>query len=203
MRIASVILICTLATCCFVSSTFAKYTTTAEVTSDKAVVAKWSIKVNDKDIVQKDKVVFDLFKTINTTGGGKEEHVRPTDANGNKIIAPGTEGSFSFRIHNESDVAATYGITFTTNQEGLPIEFSCDNGATWYKANDLESNVKFNDTLDVDSGEVTKTVKWRWLYEAEDPTDITNADTTDTSLGAESTLKTINITAKITATQVD
>ena len=61
MRIAAVVLMCTLVTACFASSTFAKYTSEATNT-DAATVALWKVSVNDDDIsAAAQDIEFDLF----------------------------------------------------------------------------------------------------------------------------------------------
>ena len=106
MRAASFLLVLTLMTSCFVGSTFAKYTSTASGTAT-ATVAKWSIKVGDTDIVATDTVTFDLFATVNDTDGSDEGDVLDGK------VAPGTQGSFTIELKNESEVTANYVIALS------------------------------------------------------------------------------------------
>ncbi|MBQ2994722.1 MAG: hypothetical protein IJB37_07320 [Peptococcaceae bacterium] len=191
MRAASFLLVLTLMTSCFVGSTFAKYTSTASGTAT-ATVAKWSIKVGDTDIVATDTVTFDLFATVNDTDGSDEGDVLDGK------VAPGTQGSFTIELKNESEVTANYVIAFDETLNNIPIEFSVD-GTTWKNSID-----DLNDTLAYGAGatSATKTVQWRWVY---DPTTSTvysgRNDVSDTSLGSSPV--TATITATITAEQVD
>lgn len=62
MRIAAVVLMCTLVTACFASSTFAKYTSQA-TGSDIVTVAKWDVKVDGEAFA--DNMTFNIFDTTN------------------------------------------------------------------------------------------------------------------------------------------
>ena len=82
MRMASALLVLTLLTTCVISSTFAKYTTSANGT-DSARVAKWGFEANDSSIV-----LDNLFKTAydkNVNGAAD-------------VIAPGTTNSVIFKF---------------------------------------------------------------------------------------------------------
>ena len=116
--IIAVLCILVLATSCFVGSTFAKYTSTVEGSST-ATVATWKFTdANAADVTSNivvpnaatGEVVFDLFDVsaiVDTVDGNDDADV----ADG--VIAPGTRGHFSFNVKNESQVNATYAITFT------------------------------------------------------------------------------------------
>ncbi len=174
-----------------VSGTYAKYTSSASG-SDTARVAKWSFNVGENDIVAKDTFTFDLFKTITDTDGKTETDV--VSANADKVIAPGTSGSFDLVLENKSETSAKYGITYTvTNTASIPVQFSV-NGKDW---TDNLANVVESDTdtkLAANNGTKTITIQWKWAYDGD--------DTTDVNLGKVGTAKLI-VQADVTATQID
>lgn len=181
MRVASLVLMCTIVTSCFVSSTFAKYTSSISG-QDTVTVAKWAIEVNDVDAVAQDSVSFDLFSTIKDSDATSAE----ADVADGKI-APGTSGAFDLKIENLSEVTATYNVAFAfSNGANIPIQYSLD-GDDW---NASLSNVANNIAA---GGSTTVKVYWKWPFDGN--------DTTDTALGAQA--PTLTVTATITATQVD
>lgn len=175
-----------------VSGTYAKYTSSASG-SDTARVAKWSFKVGDKDIVAEDSFTFNLFNTI-TDSNGTDAETDVVSANGDKVIAPGTSGSFDLVLENKSETSAKYGITYTvTNTASIPVQFSV-NGKDW---TDSLANVVESDTdtkLDANNGTKTIKIQWKWAYDGD--------DTTDVNLGKAGTAKLI-VQADVTATQID
>ena len=180
----------------FIAGTYAKYTSEISGTGT-ATVAKWKWTINSDVIDSSAKATagytFDLFKTIKDSDGTSTE----TDV-AEGLIAPGTSGSFDIEITNNSEVNATYAIAFTeTNANNIPIEYSTD-GNTW--GSDISSLDVSNTTINVGATANTKTIYWRWAY-------YKNAtfDATDTNLGfgANTNPATVQVTAKITVTQVD
>lgn len=167
-----------------VANTYAKYTSTADL-SDTARVAKWDIKVGGAYIWNASSVV--------------ESNLFSDD-----IIAPGSEGSATIpTITNNSDVDATYSITFSEmeNDSNIPLEYSTDKGTTWNSIDDVTSitgTIAKGDTVTL-----TDAIKWRWAYYVSD-----TQDGTDTDLGKEATFATdddtmpkIKLALSITATQ--
>ena len=193
MRVASLVVVCTLITSCLVSSTFAKYTSSASATASTATVAKWKVNVAGTDITTGNPTVtFNLFDTTNRkdTGGINTED----DVAAGKI-APGTEGSFALKVENASEVTANISIDFTvTNDSSVPIKYAIDS------ENYVDSLADIQPTK-VGVGE-TKTinVKWKWDF---DPAPTNGRDTADTALGTAGTAPTVKVDATITATQVD
>lgn len=190
--IITIALILALIALILVASSYAKYISSG-AGSDTARVAKWSFKVGNNDIVATDTFEFDLFKTITDTEGTTETDV--VSANSDKVIAPGTSGSFELVLENKSEVSAKYGIEYTIeNTESIPVQFSVNGGETW---TDSLTNVIANDAdtkLAANNGSKTITVQWRWAYEGNDATDVT--------LGKDGTAK-LKVIAKVTATQID
>ena len=229
-RIVTILLALCLITSSFVGNTFAKYTSSASG-SDVAVVAKWSIDYNNEEISTTNgtskEVTFNLFNTIMGYGtdavadeNTADDDVRDTTEDDKTIIAPGTQGAFTFTITNKSDVTVAYAIDFTAVQTGtdtgtglytIPIEYSLD-GTTWKTDIDeldvelLDARLAYEDDDDDSNGketEVTYTIYWRWSFSA----GTTSADIDDTNLGmlaaTESDRPTVTVSIAITAEQVN
>ena len=186
-----------------VSGTYAKYTSSASG-SDTARIAKWSFIVGGADTVAENTFTFDLFKTIKDTDG--EDEVDVISANADRVIAPGTSGSFDLVLENKSETTAKYGITYTvTNTASIPVQFSV-NGTDW---TDSLADVVESDTdtkLDANNGTKTITIQWRWAYENTKENATTEekkaTDDKDIALGKAGTAKLI-VQADVTATQID
>ena len=87
MRIASVLLVAVMLTTCVISGTFAKYVTSDEAT-DSARVAKWGVVVT---------VTGDAFaKTyaLDTVAPGVDNGLAVESSTEDKVVAPGTTGTF-------------------------------------------------------------------------------------------------------------
>ena len=192
-RLLTIALIIALIALILVASSYAKYLSSG-TGSDSARVAKWSFKVGENDIVATDTFKFDLFKTITETDGRTEE-ADVVSANSDRVIAPGTSGSFELVLENKSEVSAKYGIEYTVaNTASIPVQFSVDGGKTWTES---LTDVVADDTntkLAANSGSKTITVQWKWAYDG--------TDTKDVELGKYGTAK-LEVSAKVTATQID
>lgn len=187
-----------------VASTYAKYTSTVTVTST-AVVAKWSFKVNEREITGQEvtEIPIDLFETIKnadmteTTEASNDSGVKQDG--GTKKIAPGTGGEFALQIHNASDVVAEYKTEYTvSNTSNIPLQYSLDK-KSW--SQDIKS--LNGDFSEIDAGEetTTQTIYWKWGFEDNDTA-------VDTALGMKAAnagqeTPTITIKAKIIAQQKD
>ena len=205
MRIAAVVLMCTLVTACFASSTFAKYTSAVNTESSTVTVAKWDIKAGEKgsevDITGSNPTVaFKLFDTIVDTVDGN------TDLNvAGAKIAPGTKGEFVLSIKNDSEVDATYTLKFAETQTNMPegkkvpILYSIDNGTNWKSAAELSVT---DEAIAKNGGQKDVTVQWKWNF-----TDGSSADAIDTAIGIAaqntSAVPSISVAATITVDQVD
>lgn len=186
MRIAAGVMTAALLSTCAISSTFAKYTSESTGT-DSARVAKWDIQINSTSMKTATTMFdFDLFDT--TYDSDSSDTVKSSEDD--KVIAPGTQGSFALVIKNSSEVTATYAIDYTvTKSASIPVKFSVDNGANW--TGDLMDVTAV--TLAMGSSE-TIIVQWKWEFSGD--------DSTDTGLGEKGT-DTLTVSAKVTATQVD
>ena len=197
-KLMAVVLLVTLLAVILVSGTYAKYTTSVSAT-DKATVAKWNITLNDKDISNgtTETLKLGLFDTINDSDYTSEE----TNVDAGKI-APGTSGLFTIaNLKNNSEVDAEYKITYTIeNTKNIPLEFSTDK-TDWKK---LEA-LSMNDFAELSkSGVSTDTIYWRWAFEDKTSEENTIArDTADTTIGVDSEIPTVTVTAKIDVQQKD
>ena len=121
MKASAFLLVSTMATSCFVGSTFAKYVSEGEG-EDSARVAKWGVEVE---------VTGDGFKTIY----GKDDvnaNVGDTvvSSNEEKVVAPGTKGTFGgVKITGTPEVAVKVETTATVDLSGWNVandgEFYC------------------------------------------------------------------------------
>lgn len=189
-KLVAVVLLLVMIALVLVSGTYAKYTSTASG-SDSARVAKWSFTVGKTDIADSESFAFNLFETINDTDG-KTVETDVVSANGDKVIAPGTSGSFDIELTNASEVTAQYGINFTvTNTNNIPVKFSIDG----VECDEGLDNISASDTTKLaPKAKKTITVQWKWDYSGD--------DVTDTGLGKDGTA-TLAVKADVTATQVD
>lgn len=186
-RIAAVVLMCTLVTACFASSTFAKYTSQAEGKAT-ATVAKWDIEVTDVNGIQKlgvdkvDNLAFNFAETwTNLVNAGTGDTVKTN------LLAPGTQGSFDVKVTNKSDTAAQYTIKLaydSTNEVTLPDTFVFSTDPTF--EDPTKEITLTSDLQDVATGrleigsstaqDATQTIYWQWKFEKDDAADV--ADTT-------------------------
>lgn len=196
MRIAVLMLALTLLTCCFVGSTFAKYTSSG-TGSDSVTVAKWQVLMNGTDVTAKtddvyNEPTFDLF----TTGANYDEAGNDV---ANERVAPGTKGSFNFKVQNKSEVSIAYTITFT-----VAFPTGIDSSRFIFKYNDAVINavdgvytvVSETEVEVADQAEKTETVTWEWTF---------GDDVDDTELGilAQNGTTVVTVTPTIVVEQVD
>lgn len=212
MRVAVLMLALTLVTCCFVGSTFAKYTSTASG-SDSINVAKWSITVTDdggaKELAATSAptVVFDLGKLV-TDAANKGTGDDDTNTV-NNLLAPGTAGKFNLKVKNTAEVDANITVSFTAvsnNNDSItiPVVYSKDGGETW-----VENIAELNYAKDhaVGAAEETIEIIWMWAIDGS-AEDAHSAQTNenDTKLGIlaqTANVPNITITATVSATQND
>lgn len=180
-KLVAVVLLLVMIALVLVSGTYAKYTSSASG-SDTARVAKWSFTVGEDNITTSDSFKFDLFKTINEEDGSKVE-TDVVSANSDKVIAPGTSGSFDLELTNDSEVTAQYAIDYTvTNEKNIPVKFSVDGGQNW--ETDLADVLLGDETKLAPKANKTIKVQWKWDYSGD--------DSKDTTLGTEGTATQVN-----------
>lgn len=199
MRIAAVVLMCTLVTACFASSTFAKYTSSGTATS-VARVAKWDIDVGtDGHLTAANPVIkFDLFDTAKLldSDGTKETDVVASGTD--VVIAPGTKGAFTLdTITNNSEVTAEVTVIIKSiNKSDSTIPVVLKQGEKTLKAGDaIVNQAKINPN----GGKLENVtpVDWEWVFSTGSA-----ADQIDTTLGVAGNA-TITVELEIIATQVD
>ena len=192
LRIAAVVLMLSLVTACFASSTFAKYTAAGSATS-VARVAKWDIDVGtDGHLTAANPVIkFNLFDTILDSNDAAESDV--VAANSDVVIAPGTKGAFTFEtITNKSEVTAEVTVLIKSIENAAKIPVVLKQGD-----NELKAGDKIVDAEKVAANGGTLAgvpVNWEWIFNG--------SDAFDTSLGVKGT-DTITVELEIIANQVD
>lgn len=104
LAIATVLLCAVFVTTSALSTTFAKYTTTGEVDSETARVAKWGIKLSNSSNADTEWTVVENGTSITAASSG---------TTGDKIIAPGTSGYLAcFRVEGNPEVAHNVTMNF-------------------------------------------------------------------------------------------
>ncbi len=187
-RIAAIVLMCTLVTACFASSTFAKYTSKATLDNNKLTVAKWDIKyMNTENGTQlattnAPTISVNLFDNVKDSDNGAENDV--ATAAGKTLIAPGTKGVVNFEgVKNDSEVTANVEIKVKSiTDNGIPVVLKDKNGTTLIAGSTIyKGNVEMGQTLTTATiGDVT----WEWVFEKGDSAEAKAAnDNTDTGLG--------------------
>lgn len=214
MRAALLLLVLTLITSCFVGGTFAKYTTKAEG-SDSARVAKFGVKISATG--------SDAFSTFYDS----EESATVKSSNADKVVAPGTKGSFtaaivtgspevSVKVTNEGTV--DLGDNWTANGVYYcPLEVTV--GGTTLKGTDAAYTKveEFEDAIKaaidgtekvyaagntISGSDSTPAISWEWKFE-DTTANAKQTDDKDTALGNAETPATISITVATTVTQID
>ncbi len=217
MRFASLLLALVLVTCCVVSGTFAKYTTSGNG-KDEARVAKWGVVISVVDDGDS-KIVKE-----NTASDTNETHISTQKEL--KLLAPGTKGDLvSVKVTGQPEVSVKVTIDFSLtltgwnideNTEYMPLVFTAKIGADAPKTykigtgsgeyknitdlinqletdiektnNDYQPDTLLENTFDLD-------LSWEWAFN-------TN-DTNDTILGNLKTAPTLNVSYTITVEQID
>ncbi len=218
-RIAAIVLMCTLVTACFASSTFAKYTSQATAKGNDLVVAMWSFKLNDQEIATSAPLTADPFNLFTTHVNDTADDAQEVDVK-DELIAPGTKGDFKLKVQNTSEVTAEYVIKVkrdvvapdATLKGYLEDAITVKYGTTTIDWTTADTNGwvtlpkdATNNILAIGSAAKELPFTWEWAFER------TDKDTTDTALGiaARATDGTNNNSVKynlqfqIVANQVD
>lgn len=200
---AALVLIAT----CFVSSAWAKYTSTVSAT-DTARVAKWEVSM----VAGADEVMNSTKLTLfDTTFKNIKKETINTDGT-TKLIAPGSTGQFSFVVNSSSQVSVQFDFDAdVTNANNIPLKWTVKLGdeVVYSNGDDLETGIKNANVLykanttDDDitgyktvTGAQTITIIWNWAYEVDDA-----GNTADTGLGTAGSA-TCTVKLSMTATQV-
>ena len=187
VKLAGILFILVLLTCYGISGTIAKYTKTITGSASSARVAKFDVSMT-----------ADLFDSILDSDGSAETDV-DTD-----LVAPGTQGTFTVTVVNDSEVTVDYVLTLAeVNAGGIPIEYSTESDfstaldASLFEIDTAASTSDDFDALAMNGGEEELTIYWRWPFEVDAAQNIT-----DTTLGEAGTA-TVAITPTVVFTQVD
>lgn len=231
MKASAFLLVSTMATSCFVGSTFAKYVSEGEG-EDSARVAKWGVEVT---------VTGDGFKTEY----GKDDYQSSVKGNTvissttEKVVAPGTKGTFGgVKISGKPEVAVKVETTATVDLSGWNVadgdEFYCPlkftvgdttiNGLDYSSStaggegsfeNAIKTAIQEATTKQLEAGTDLSTVgnditySWEWPFEKATGTAADQDDELDTLLGNNAADDNpdndpkISITVKTTVTQID
>lgn len=189
VNFTTLVLLITIVAISLVSGTYAKYTSTVSGT-DTAIVARWNVSAGtvetSVDIFGESKIYDTKGVTDYTAAGIADADVKTAEEGNNGIIAPGTWGKFSYVLTNNSDVNATYAITYTVDEAGVPLEWSI-NGTDW-----TDSLENVDATAIAMEGEKQVDLYWRWEFDGD-----------HTALGEAETLATPLIKISVTFEQAD
>ena len=166
-------------------------------TQAKQQSEKSAFKVSDAEQVWKTETAVDLFKASYKNADGT---VTVKSADDSAVIAPGTEGSYTFSLKNTSEASAEYKVwveaKLSSNMTGVPLQtrMSSDDGwllgdkTNWEQATALDGVAQ---TETIDAGKTAEyTIYWQWPYEQ-------GQDETDTGLGNASVEQNMSYTVTI------
>lgn len=231
MKASAFLLVSTMATSCFVGSTFAKYVSEGEG-SDSARVAKWGVKVEvtgDGFKTEYDKDDYQSSVKGDTVISSTEE----------KVVAPGTKGTFGgVKISGKPEVAVKVETTATVDLSGWNVadgdEFYCPlkftvgektiNGLDYSRVTAggeasfeyaIKTAIQEATTKQLEAGTDLSTVgdditySWEWPFEESTGTAAIQDNILDTKLGDNAADDNpdndpkISITVKTTVTQIN
>ena len=204
---AALVLIAT----CFVSSAWAKYTTTVSA-SDSARVAKFDIsqKFDGQNFSNVETAKVNIFDT-------QFAHIKKTDeynANSEKLIAPGSEGSFEIVITNTNSEVSVDNVfkEVVVSDNGIPLEWSLKVEGVSILTNGTAAEFKaalealkyvwtvngetVSDYETIADNALNIEVEWSWPYHVD-----VDGDDYDTTLGAAGSALYI-VSFNIVSTQV-
>lgn len=166
-------------------------------TQAKQQLQKSSFNVTDAEQVWKTETAIELFKAEYTNANGE---VTVKSADGRKVIAPGTEGSYTFSLKNTGNASADYKIwveaELSSDMTGVPLQtrMSSDSGwllggkNSWEQAEDLDG---VSTSESIGAGKTAEyTIYWQWPFERGD-------DAADTALGNEAVSQEMTYTVTI------
>lgn len=166
-------------------------------TQAKQQSQKSAFAVKDAQQIWKTETAIELFKADYKNINGD---VTVKSVDGTKVVAPGTEGSYTFSLKNTSNVSADYKIwveaKLSSNMTGVPLQtrMSGDSGwllggkNSWEKAEDLDG---VSTAENIGAGKTAEyTIYWQWPFEQGD-------DAADTGLGDASVNQEMSYTVTI------
>ncbi len=147
---------------CFISSAWAKYTSSTTLT-DTARVAKF-------DVTMPQTTNFNLFETKLTNIVKDGSNVNAVGDN--NVIAPGSHGEYTLAIQNSGEVAVSFTFTVTdTNENNIPLKFKVDGSDTEYSTFAAAVDAAFGSAgtvIGVGESAISKKITWSWPYEGDD-----------------------------------
>lgn len=155
-----------------------------EIPLEETVTAAPQMELADDTQVWNTETSVEIFRVSYENGN---QEVTVASENGDKLIAPGTENAYTFKLKNTGNVALDYTVTLDAwiSPEGTPIPVTgrllrCDGkwivGDGENYGNVSELNVA-EDSATVGAGKYTYyTLEWVWPFESDD-------DQQDTVLG--------------------
>jgi len=171
--------------------TLAKYVT-KETISDSAVVATFGLNIPNE---------INLDSYTNVTA----------DAEGKKIIAPGTTGHYDFTITGTSEVAykvlADITLTYSDEWEDYePLKFSFD-GENWLDLATFKTTLSgLLESEELEPNETYTTeqaIHWEWPFHTSEENDIKDTALGVMSADSEQGTPSVTLSIKATAEQID
>lgn len=153
--------------------------------------------VSDDNTVWGTNTRVDIFKTEYENGQGS---IVVASGNGDRIIAPGTENSYTFKLKNNYIVPFDYSVTvkayFTPDNIEIPVTCRLSRyDGKWIAGSDTEWQTvpQFDGATDAaqlaPTSYVTYTLDWQWPYDGD--------DTVDTILGNLAAQEDLTLTIEI------
>ena len=197
MTVLGVLALAVAITASQVGGTYAKYISSYG-TTDQARVAKWDFNETNTNTV-------DLFQQSYTNENGT--FVASKDAY--KVVAPGTEGEYSYSVKGTAEVNFKVVNTLKIENNVVlkdendnviydPIEFSTDGGKTWVKAAEItavDSKTVYAANTEATAG---GQIAWRWAFDNDEADHI--VDDYDTILAEKAVKENLTIKATIETT---
>ena len=141
---------------------------------------------SDEDLIWSTETKVELFRTSYENDAGE---VTVLSNNGDKVIAPGTKNSYTFKLRNTGAAALDYTVDvsafFTSTNEDIPMEVRISRYDGKWIVGDEESFIPveelehIEDSATLERGKFTYyTLEWYWPFESGG-----NGDAIDTALG--------------------
>lgn len=156
--------------------------------------------IDENETVWGTNTQVEIFKTTYENG---EQNITVASQNGDKVIAPGTENSYSFMLKNELNVPMDYTVSVkaycTPEDVEIPVicrlsrydgEWIAGNAYNWLSVPEFDGA---SDTAQMAKRSyVTYTLDWQWPFEGDDER--------DTALGQLAMEEDLALTIEITTT---
>lgn len=181
------------------AGTYAKYTSGKE-DSDSARVAKWGIGITNEVKLFKDSYI----SSDDTT---KTDVVA---SNGDKVIAPGTSGEYTFTLTGAPETNYTLDVTVTGTDKTGKLVFTLDGTKVGTNGTIAELQTAIQDiynTGKVYAANTTSgsnhTIGWYWAFDGDDAADTALGDGKGDNGDLTADLEAVKLTVSITATQTE